>query len=167
MNDESILIPAEADDLASGRFSRVMSEFDALEQPNHVDWARRVVAAAMMDDDETARQALDQLAALAPIDTNLLATTWLKGLLGHLINEQTDARQAGTDPVISMLPALAHQAAATLERAMHDDSSRGRGFQLGRFDALRNLCLEASGGTRGEVRDRTAGQLVPDLRRAA
>jgi hypothetical protein len=76
-------------------------------------------------------------------ERRLVAGLWLRAMLGHVVAEQVDGREASCDPSMSMLQPMLKQAVAVFDEA---DSGRAES----RLDpeaehALRQQCVAALG----------------------
>ena len=82
-----------------------------------------LVAAAMLQRPKLAERALDRLRRSDdPIDPNVVADTWCRGLMGRLLQSQCNPRQAGADPHTGLLGRLLGIAERTFREQLASDT---------------------------------------------
>jgi len=117
----------------------------------------RVVAASLAGQTARASDALRQFSETAQRDSRIapvhqgqgsthgpdprpMARQWLRGLLGRMIVDQTDARHAGADPSMGLLEPMLRDAAEVLDAALAENQSHPHATALER---CRVDCLQA------------------------
>jgi hypothetical protein len=159
--------------LALGEFSAVLDRLcstDGNPKLRHATLPHRVVCHALQGHPEEAATALQEWRSACPsaqspryrpIQHNPivnLAELWLRGLLGAATSGQSDARQAGSDPSLTVLQPMLRDAVRTLDAAIREqDASTLSTDTALQLEHLRAICLSSmTGSTRS-----TAAEVVP------
>lgn len=138
---------------------RELAQVKALDR---IALAHLVVAEALNGHVERANDALDQMNDLArmtrrndragwreqapPSESAApIAEIWLRGLLGRMTVDQTDARHAGADPSIGLLQPLLRDAMGVLESALQENDGGRSDLDRALLEHHRAACLHAMG----------------------
>jgi tetratricopeptide (TPR) repeat protein len=142
------ILQAARIDLSRGEFRRAMwraARWRSNRRELGVESLAIIVAAAgMMQRNRLATRALRRMRIrFGRTDTQIMHECWRRAMLGKIIVDQRDPRQACADPSSSLLQPLLSQAARTLERRLRRHSAAAPPLDADEIRRQHQLCRDA------------------------